>query len=159
MNVPREYWGEAVKFAAYFINRTLSRVLDFQTPLQKLQKLIPSPPLNNLEPRIFGCSAYVHQTLKKLDLRAIRCMFVGYADLQKGYRCYNTNVKKMYVTRDVQFHENIPFFSPSECSLQGRQFRIPLKITLRIIRVSLFRISLVRIIRVSLFRISLVRII
>ena len=25
----------------------------------------------------------------------------------------------MYVTRDVQFHENIPFFSSSECSLQG----------------------------------------
>ena len=60
MNVAREYWGEAVKSAAYLINRTPSSVLDFQTPLQKLQNLIPSPPLNNLEPRVFGCSAYVH---------------------------------------------------------------------------------------------------
>ena len=110
MNVPREYWGESVKSAAYLINRTPSRVLDFQTPLQKLQKLIPSPPLNNLEPRIFGYSAYVHQTLRKLDPRAIRCIFVGYADLQKGYRCYDSHVKKMYVTRDVQFHEKCIFF-------------------------------------------------
>ena len=117
MNVPREYWGEAVKSTAYLINRTPSSVLNFQTPLQKLQNLIPSPPLNNLEPRVFGCSAYVHLTLKKLDPRAIRCIFVSYADLQKGYRCYDPHVKKMYVTRDVQFHENIPFFSSSECSL------------------------------------------
>ena len=32
MNMPRFYWGEAVKSAAYIINRTPSRVLDFQTP-------------------------------------------------------------------------------------------------------------------------------
>ena len=118
MNVPREYWGEAVKSAAYLINRTPSSVLNFQTPLKKLQNLIPSPPLNNLEPRVFGCSAYIHLTLKKLYPRAIRCIFVGYAECQKGYRCYDPNVKKMYVTRDVQFHENIPFFSPSECHIR-----------------------------------------
>ena len=106
MNVPREYWGEAVKSAAYIINRTPSRVLNFQTPIQKLQKLLPCPPFNNLEPRVFGCSAYVHQRLRKLDPRAIRCIFVSYAYLQKGYRCYDPNTKKMYVTRDVQFHEN-----------------------------------------------------
>ena len=117
MNVPREYWREVVQSTAYLINQTPSRVLNFKTPLQKLQKLVPSPSINSLEPRVFGCSAYVHQALKKLDSRVIRCIFVGYTDLQKGYRCYDSNVKKMYVTRDVHFHENIPFFSQSECSL------------------------------------------
>ena len=85
MNVPREYWGEAVRSAAYLINRTPSRVLGFKTPLQKLQELVSSPSLNNLEPRVFGCLAYVHQALKKLDSQAIRCIFIGYAYLQKGY--------------------------------------------------------------------------
>ena len=33
--MPRFYWGEVVKSAAYLINRTPSRVLDFQTPQQK----------------------------------------------------------------------------------------------------------------------------
>ena len=154
MNVPRKYWGEAVKSAAYLINCTPSSVLNFQTPLQKLQNLIPSPPLNNLEPRVFGCSAYVHQTPGKLDPRAIRCIFVGYAECKKGYRCYDPHVKNMYVTRDVQFHENIPFSLPSSVLFRGRQFRIPLKITLRIsiFRIS-FQVSLVRTIRVSLVRI------
>jgi IS30 family transposase len=45
MNMPKFYWGEAVKSAAYIINRTPSRVLDFQIPLQKLQSLLaPSSP-------------------------------------------------------------------------------------------------------------------
>ncbi|KAJ9561968.1 hypothetical protein OSB04_007128 [Centaurea solstitialis] len=40
MNVPREYWGEAVRSATYLINRTPSRVVDFKTPLQKLEELV-----------------------------------------------------------------------------------------------------------------------
>ena len=31
MNMPRFYWGEAVKSATYLINRTPSRVIGFQT--------------------------------------------------------------------------------------------------------------------------------
>jgi transposase InsO family protein len=50
MNMPKFYWGEAVKSAAYIINRTPSRVLDFQTPFQKLQSLLPVPHFPNLEP-------------------------------------------------------------------------------------------------------------
>ena len=85
MNVPREYWVEVVRSAMYLINWTPTRVLNFKMPIQKLQELVLSPSLNNLEPRIFGCSVYVHQVLDKLDPRAIRCVFVGYAELQKGY--------------------------------------------------------------------------
>ena len=36
-----------------------------------------------------------------------------------SYLLDDPHVKKMYVTRDIQFHKNIPFFSSSECSLQG----------------------------------------
>ena len=50
MNMPRFYWGEAVKSVAYLINRIPSRVIDFQTPLQKLQSLLSIPHLLNLEP-------------------------------------------------------------------------------------------------------------
>ena len=35
MNMPLFYWGEAVKSAAYLINRTPSQLMDFQTPQQK----------------------------------------------------------------------------------------------------------------------------
>ena len=43
MNVPVEYWGEAVTSAAYLINRTSFRVIECQNPLQQLQKLISIP--------------------------------------------------------------------------------------------------------------------
>lgn len=36
MNMPKFYWGEAVKSSAYLINRTPSRVIAFQTPQQKM---------------------------------------------------------------------------------------------------------------------------
>ncbi|KAJ9539522.1 hypothetical protein OSB04_032255 [Centaurea solstitialis] len=122
MKVPREYWGEAVRSAAYLINRTPSRVIDFQTPIQKLHRLVSAPMSPNLEPRVFGCTSYVHQNTGKLEPRAVKCVFLGYADHKKGYRCYDPKEQKMHVTRDVVFHENTPFFG-QECSLHGEKIK------------------------------------
>ena len=72
--------------------RTPSKVIDFQTPQQKLQSLLSIPHLPNLEPRVFGCTVYVHipKILRnKLDPCAKRCVFVGYSEFQKGYRFYD----------------------------------------------------------------------
>ena len=122
--MPHFYWGETVKSAGYLINRTPSRVLDCQTPQQKMQSLLSVPHLPNLEPRIFGCIVYAHipKSLRtKLDPCAKRCVFIGYSDLQKGYRCYDPHTKKLYVTLDVSFHELEPYYSGgvSDHSLQG----------------------------------------
>ncbi|GJV39090.1 putative RNA-directed DNA polymerase [Tanacetum coccineum] len=51
MNVPRQYWGEAVRSAAYIMNRTPSRVIEFKTPIQKLHELVNTPSSMNLEPK------------------------------------------------------------------------------------------------------------
>ncbi|GKA47668.1 putative RNA-directed DNA polymerase [Tanacetum coccineum] len=110
MKVPRQYWGEAVRTAAYVMNRTPSRVIDFKTPLQRLHETMELPTGPNLEPKVFGCTAFVHKDSGKLEPRAIRCMFLGYADFKKGYRCYDPKEKKMYITRDVKFHETVSFF-------------------------------------------------
>ena len=92
MNVPRSYWGEAMKSAAYLINRTPSRVIEFQNPYQKLYQLLSISSMPNLEPRVFRCTTYVHISKpqrSKLDPRARNCILVGYAEFQKGYRCYD----------------------------------------------------------------------
>ena len=60
MNMPRCYWGEAVKSAIYLINRVSSRALDFRTPQQKMQVFFSLSHVLNLEPRVFGCTVYVH---------------------------------------------------------------------------------------------------
>jgi transposase InsO family protein len=84
MNVPKFLWGEAVKTAAYLINRLPSRVLNYKTPIECLSGtnsfIVP--------PKVFGCTCFVHDyrnSVGKLDPRAVKCIFLGYSPTQKGY--------------------------------------------------------------------------
>jgi len=106
--VPNYLWGEAVLTAAYLINRMSSKVLNFQTGVS-----------TGLTLKIFGCTAFVHEhkNVGKLEPRAIKCVFVGYSPTQKGYKCFDPKNKKMFVTMDVTFFENKPFFHDTH--LQG----------------------------------------
>lgn len=121
--VPNCYWPDAVSTAVYLLNRMPSKVLNFKTPLQVLSSHVALPPTLMLSPRVFGCVAYVHlhkNQRTKLDPCALRCLFVGYATHQKGYRCYDPSSKRTYVTMDVTFSESDTFFSPTSNSpLQG----------------------------------------
>jgi hypothetical protein len=116
-----KYWGEAITAATYLINRIPSSTLGFQTPLSVLHKAICSPTVSHLQLRVFGCTAFVHlhkPLRNKLDPRALKCIFVGYAQHQKGYRCYHPPTQKLYVTLDVVFHENRMYYSAPESSSQ-----------------------------------------
>ena len=113
-----------MKSATYLINRTPSQVIDFQTPQQKLQSLLSVPHLPNLEPRVFRCTVYVHipKILRnKLNPCAKRCVFVGYSEFEKGYRCYDPQTRKLHVTLDASFQELEPYYSGGvyRNSLQG----------------------------------------
>ena len=74
----------------------------------------PQKSLFSLPPKVFGCVCFVqdtHPNLDKLFPRSIRCMFVGYSHIQKGYRCYDPVHRKYYVFADVTFFETVPFSS------------------------------------------------
>ncbi|RVW35157.1 Retrovirus-related Pol polyprotein from transposon TNT 1-94 [Vitis vinifera] len=110
--------------AVHLINRMPSRVLKFKTPLQALSTVISLPTALMLPPRVFGCVAFVHlhtNQRTKLDLCAVRCLFLGYGLHQKGYRCYDPSNHRTYVTMDVTFLESETFYSPttSTSTLQG----------------------------------------
>jgi hypothetical protein len=47
----------------------------------------------------------------KLDSKAEKCIFIGYALEQKGYRCYNPSIRKLQVNRDVVFDEMVGWYS------------------------------------------------
>ena len=100
--VPNHLWGHAVLAAVYLINRVPSRVLDFQTLLDVLQKHVSLVSVSKLPPKVFGCIAYVHvysHQRSKLDACALRCVFIGYANNKKGYKCYHPPTQKTYIIK------------------------------------------------------------
>ena len=95
------------------INRVPSSTIDFRTPSQALIEAIVAPVGPNLPPHVFGYVAFVHfhkRQCKNLTPRSLRCVFLGYAAYQKGYPCYHPPSKRMFVTMDVVFHEDLMYF-------------------------------------------------
>lgn len=59
--------------------------------------------------RVFGCVAYAHVPeieRRKLDKKAVKLRFVGYANNAKGYRLFNEEKKRILIRRDVIFNES-----------------------------------------------------
>ncbi|CAL8175399.1 unnamed protein product [Prunus armeniaca] len=97
MSVPHHLWGHVVLSAAYLINRTPSRVLDFKTPHDVFGDHVSLVSVSKLPPKVFGCVAYVHvysHQQSKLDPYALRCDFIGYSSIQKGYKCCHPLTQK-----------------------------------------------------------------
>ncbi|BFG20494.1 hypothetical protein CerSpe_067680 [Prunus speciosa] len=124
MSIPHHLWGHAVLSAAYLINRTPSRVLDFKTPHDVFGDYVSPVSISKLPPKVFGCVAYVHvysHQRSKLDPCALRCVFIGYSSAQKGYKCYHSPTQKVHVTLDVIFHEEVPYYVSPSSSIQGER--------------------------------------
>lgn len=113
-SLPIKYWAECVLIATYLINRMPTKLLKGKTPYELLYGSIPA--YDHL--RVFGCLCHVatnKQGRDKFQPRASACVFVGYPFGQKGYKVMNLESNKIYVSRDVIFHERIfPFTSPPQ---------------------------------------------
>ncbi|KAM1701730.1 hypothetical protein ACFXTH_027076 [Malus domestica] len=117
-NLPKKFWSQAIQTAAYIINRLPSRILKFKSHCQ----ILKGRDINISHLRVFGCVCYVHiQTIHrdKLDPRVIKCAFVGYSTSQKGYKCYDSKTRKVFVSRDVRFDETHFFFQKHDDEPQG----------------------------------------
>ena len=82
-SLPTIFWGECVLTPAYLINRTPTKLLDSKTPYEVLFGKRPS----YAHIKTFGCLCYAHNHSRgrdKFDARAVRCMFLGYPNGQKG---------------------------------------------------------------------------
>ena len=113
MHVPHYLWSDAILTATYLQNRLPSAPLGNAIPLHRLH---PKADLFSLPPRVFGCTAFVHDhtpSLSKLSPRATKGVFVGYSRTQKGYRVYFPETRRYVTSADVTFHEETPFFSPA----------------------------------------------
>ncbi|KAJ1698432.1 hypothetical protein LUZ63_006944 [Rhynchospora breviuscula] len=115
-SIPSIYWDEIFSSIVYLINR-LPASTSSSIPYTSL---FHKPPDYSFL-RILGCKCFPHTrpyNSHKLEMRAVPCIFIGYALSQKGYRCLDLKTNKVYVSRHVQFDESV--FPFKELSLPSK---------------------------------------
>ena len=104
-DLAKSFWAEAVNTACYVINRSPSTTINLKTPMEMWTgKLVDYSCLH-----VFGSPVYVmynDQERSKLDPKSKKCIFFGYADGVKGYRCWDPIAHKVVSSRDVIFAED-----------------------------------------------------
>ncbi|KAG8500272.1 hypothetical protein CXB51_004359 [Gossypium anomalum] len=87
------------------------------------QEVWSGNPANYSDLKIFGCPAYAHVDNGKLELRSIKCVFLGYKAGVKGYKLWCPENKKVVINRDVVFDETamLPNLSLKDSSNKENQ--------------------------------------
>ena len=103
-NLPLRFWGESLQTTCYLINYLPTPLLSNKTPYDDYTTNHPLILIFRFLDA-FVLSLISH--LLKFDTRARSCLFLGYPLGQKGYRVYDLVYKKMFISRNVIFHENL----------------------------------------------------
>jgi hypothetical protein len=85
-------------------------VINFNTPLQKLNGAKP----NFSMIKTFGAACWPNlwpYNAHKLNFRTKQCVFIGYSELHKGYKCMHILTDRVYISRDVIFDKIVFPFS------------------------------------------------
>ena len=105
-NLTNGFWAEAVNTIVYLKNRSPTKSLDYKNTFEALFGFKPIVSHH----RVFGCKAFSHipkEDRKKLDSTTIKCTFIGYWSEYKAYNLFNPSTYKVFVSRDVVFHEEV----------------------------------------------------
>ncbi|XP_074376749.1 uncharacterized protein LOC141718263 [Apium graveolens] len=107
-NKPLKYWGEFLLTAAYLINKIPTLTLHNKSP----HEILMGTPPDYTKLCVFGCLCYARNThvLHKFDARAQSGIFIGYPFNHKGYKILDIKTKKIFISHNVIFHEDLfPF--------------------------------------------------
>lgn len=66
-----------------------------------------------VQPIVFGSTCYildVRLAVTKLDPKTLKCVFLGYSRIEKGYQYYSPHLDKFLLSIDVAFLKNTLFF-------------------------------------------------
>eukprot|EP00253_Pinus_taeda_P021633 PITA_21633 len=99
-------WADTINTAVYLKNRSPTRYLASKLLFEALYGFKPA--VNHL--RVFGSKEFPHipkADRKKLDPKAVRCIFVRYGTKFKAYKLFNPESRKTFASRDVVFHEQV----------------------------------------------------
>ena len=96
-------WAKILLTTCYLVNLIPSTTIDFKT----LFKMWSGKPANYGILKVFGFPTYVHVSQGKLAPRALKDVFISYAEGVKGIKvcCTDFNPPECIVSRDVMFNE------------------------------------------------------
>jgi hypothetical protein len=80
------------------------RTVDFSTPFE----MLTCTNSFKVPPKKFGYECFVHNIspgISKLDAKSHKCVFVGYSNSKKRYKCYDPVKKRIFESLDVTFRE------------------------------------------------------
>jgi len=107
--LPHSFWVEAFSIVVFMINHLPTLKLDQISPYEKLLQCTPDYAFL----KIFGCACFPHMVpynRYKLSFKSVPCVFIGYDDHYKGYRCFDLVSGWIYISRHVVFDEaNFPY--------------------------------------------------
>ena len=102
--MPAKYWGEAVHYVVYVLNKLPTRSMYETTPYEAWFERKPS--VDYL--KIFGCIAYMKVPAahsRKLDDKSKRLIHIGREPGKKAYRLFDPTSGSVHISRDVIFDE------------------------------------------------------
>ena len=130
-SAPQNLWGFAAMTAVHLINRLPTKSLDLKSPLEILENRFPDVRLKTgLPVKIFGCVVYVHNPVhknNKWSTKALKCVFLGYSQTQKGYKVYHPISRKYLVTKDVIFDEKSFYYQSNKKELRDLPYFVTLE--------------------------------
>jgi hypothetical protein len=104
--MPLKYWDEAFLAATYLINQLPTKVLDFSSPLEILFNEKP----NYASLRTFEGACWPNLqpfNTHKLQFCSRQCIFLGYSNLHKGFKCLDVAEGHVYISHDVVSDETV----------------------------------------------------
>jgi hypothetical protein len=125
-SMPLKFWDEAFLTAVFLINRLPSKVINHETPLVCLY----GQELDYTFLRTFGCACWPNlrpYNSHKLQFRSKQCVFLGYSNSHKGFKCLDPAEGRIYISRDVVFDEHVYPFA-SLCPNAGTRLHAELKL-------------------------------
>lgn len=109
-HLPPMLWVDAFLAAIFLINLLPTSVHDKMiSPYEKLHLKQP----DYIVLRVFGCACYPYlrpYAHNKFDPKSLMCVFLGYSEQYKGYKCLYPPNGRVYLSRHVLFDEaKFPF--------------------------------------------------
>ena len=104
-NLPTYFWAEAMSTACYIANRFYIRSILEKTPFEIYFGKKP----NISYFKAFGCKCFIHNNgkdnLGKFDAKSDEGIFLGYSNVSKAFRVYNTRTRLVEESIHVKFDE------------------------------------------------------